>query len=389
MRTRRSVRPTPRRDRPSPVQPRRTTLRDVQAPTPARRQPTDIRCIRRTEFDDLQTSRLITLGQSRRVVVAGQGRVRRRVALRCRQKDNKLAAIAEARRDAVKQAPICGQKTAQERAPGQRDGDQVGHAHQRTWQQFRRGADEDGVGQAAASRWASGLSRGIGHRSNVRVDADHELARILSSAAQHSLARACPQIDRHALVAADQLVQLADVYVEESLADHLSHGRYSSHEEEPALIRFVLVCALVAACTASVPPGATPVPTSAPASITPTTAPATTAVQPTAVPTVAPTTAPGSTTDPYYNPDDKYTPRPTAGAQATPVPLVVGVSGYFIDPDGMALYTFDNDSLGEATCLGGCADNWPPLTVAPDQEVTAGAGVLGTLATIERTDGLR
>ncbi|MGI8929513.1 MAG: COG4315 family predicted lipoprotein [Candidatus Limnocylindrales bacterium] len=102
---------------------------------------------------------------------------------------------------------------------------------------------------------------------------------------------------------------------------------------------------------------------------------------------MAPTTAPGSTTDPYYNPDDKYTPRPTAGAQATPVPLVVGVSGYLIDPDGMALYTFDNDSLGEATCLGGCADNWPPLTVAPDQEVTAGAGVVGTLATIERTDG--
>ncbi len=47
---------------------------------------------------------------------------------------------------------------------------------------------------------------------------------MLPSAPQHSLARACPQINRHALVVTDQLVQLADVYVEKSLADHLSHG---------------------------------------------------------------------------------------------------------------------------------------------------------------------
>jgi predicted lipoprotein with Yx(FWY)xxD motif len=58
-----------------------------------------------------------------------------------------------------------------------------------------------------------------------------------------------------------------------------------------------------------------------------------------------------------------------------------------VGPDGLTLYTFTNDTPGSGTsaCSGGCATNWPPLTV--DGEPSAGDGVTGALATIERDDG--
>lgn len=58
-----------------------------------------------------------------------------------------------------------------------------------------------------------------------------------------------------------------------------------------------------------------------------------------------------------------------------------------VGPDGMTLYVFDNDSSGVSTCTGGCADNWPPLTVADGQGPEGGEGVSGQLATITRDDG--
>jgi predicted lipoprotein with Yx(FWY)xxD motif len=42
---------------------------------------------------------------------------------------------------------------------------------------------------------------------------------------------------------------------------------------------------------------------------------------------------------------------------------------------------------GSSACNGDCAGSWPPLTVAAAGDVTAGAGVTGTLGTITRTDG--
>lgn len=58
-----------------------------------------------------------------------------------------------------------------------------------------------------------------------------------------------------------------------------------------------------------------------------------------------------------------------------------------VGPDGLTLYTFTNDTAGsgESACYDNCAAAWPPLTV--DGEPSAGDGVTGQLATIERTDG--
>ncbi|MBI2757237.1 MAG: hypothetical protein HYX49_01000 [Chloroflexi bacterium] len=59
---------------------------------------------------------------------------------------------------------------------------------------------------------------------------------------------------------------------------------------------------------------------------------------------------------------------------------------YLVNSQGMTLYLLTSDSAATSTCSGGCASNWPPLTVigAP----TAGDGVDAALfGTLVRADG--
>ncbi len=56
-------------------------------------------------------------------------------------------------------------------------------------------------------------------------------------------------------------------------------------------------------------------------------------------------------------------------------------------PNGMTLYTFANDTEGTSNCVDACAANWPPLTAAAGEELTAAGDVMGELGTIERADG--
>jgi predicted lipoprotein with Yx(FWY)xxD motif len=52
-------------------------------------------------------------------------------------------------------------------------------------------------------------------------------------------------------------------------------------------------------------------------------------------------------------------------------------------PDGMTVYTFDQDVGGTSTCYGDCAEEWPPVTAAGD------AQAFGEMTIVERTDGTR
>lgn len=188
------------------------------------------------------------------------------------------------------------------------------------------------------------------------------------------------------------------------------------------MIRLVLVAVLLAACTPAVPAGASPslsaVPAATGLSSTPRSAPLPYGSGDTTLPsgwtpppetprpppsTHGPSTsaAPASCDPVYYDCENKYTPRPPASAAATPKgppptpepagdELVVGTSEdgtYLVSPDGMALYTYANDSPGTSTCNGECAQAWPALTVDPNQQPVAGEGVDGVLATIAREDG--
>lgn len=58
-----------------------------------------------------------------------------------------------------------------------------------------------------------------------------------------------------------------------------------------------------------------------------------------------------------------------------------------VDGQGMTLYMFDSDTQGSgsSTCSGGCADNWPPLSV--EDGTMAGSNVEAELTTFEREDG--
>lgn len=160
---------------------------------------------------------------------------------------------------------------------------------------------------------------------------------------------------------------------------------------------FVALVMLLVGCSQAPGSGATPIPTGTPAALPTSTAPstATATAQPTPSPAVTVPPSMGTAScDPYYsNCEPRYTPRPPASSAATPAgqTLVVGVSaaGKLVDPDGMSLYQLDDDTAGgKPTCLAGCSDNWPPLTVSADGTVqpVGGPGVTGTFTTFERND---
>ena len=60
---------------------------------------------------------------------------------------------------------------------------------------------------------------------------------------------------------------------------------------------------------------------------------------------------------------------------------------FLVGPDGMTLYLFTPDPLGETVCYNQCAENWPPLTVESADALTAAEGIPGELGTVEREDG--
>ncbi|MGH9081677.1 MAG: COG4315 family predicted lipoprotein, partial [Acidimicrobiales bacterium] len=77
----------------------------------------------------------------------------------------------------------------------------------------------------------------------------------------------------------------------------------------------------------------------------------------------------------------------TAGAVVSTAPA--GALGtILVDRSGFTLYRFSMDGPGKTTCTGGCASEWPPLTV-PTAHVTAGTGIAASeLGTITRPDGM-
>ncbi len=94
---------------------------------------------------------------------------------------------------------------------------------------------------------------------------------------------------------------------------------------------------------------------------------------------------------------DYIDPMATASTEASAPPVsatsvdVVTATGplgtYLTGVKGLTLYTFKPDSPNTSTCDGGCAEAWPPFTVASGVEIAAGAGVDKALTTFARADG--
>ena len=92
-------------------------------------------------------------------------------------------------------------------------------------------------------------------------------------------------------------------------------------------------------------------------------------------------------------PASTATPGATPGASAGAAAITVGSAsvGKFgtvlTGPDGRTLYTHNGDSMNASTCTGECLAEWPPLTISGAQQVTAGPGVTGALASFAGANG--
>ncbi len=60
---------------------------------------------------------------------------------------------------------------------------------------------------------------------------------------------------------------------------------------------------------------------------------------------------------------------------------------FLVDSEGITLYMFPRDPLGETVCYDACAERWPPLIVESADAITAAEGIPGEFSTVERTDG--
>jgi predicted lipoprotein with Yx(FWY)xxD motif len=74
---------------------------------------------------------------------------------------------------------------------------------------------------------------------------------------------------------------------------------------------------------------------------------------------------------------------PSAPAGATPPSITASYMPQFktsvLTDGGYALYIFLPDHRQEPTCRGSCAQIWPPVTIAHNQQATAGSGVQTSL----------
>ena len=82
--------------------------------------------------------------------------------------------------------------------------------------------------------------------------------------------------------------------------------------------------------------------------------------------------------------DDSATPA-SAGPSGTVNVAETELGEILVGADGLTLYLFTADRNGQSSCIGACAETWPPITV--DGRATAGDGVdEGKLDTAPRGD---
>jgi predicted lipoprotein with Yx(FWY)xxD motif len=60
---------------------------------------------------------------------------------------------------------------------------------------------------------------------------------------------------------------------------------------------------------------------------------------------------------------------------------------YLVGADGMTLYIYTPDPIGETTCYERCADNWPPMIVDSADDITFPEGIPGEFSVVERDNG--
>jgi predicted lipoprotein with Yx(FWY)xxD motif len=95
----------------------------------------------------------------------------------------------------------------------------------------------------------------------------------------------------------------------------------------------------------------------------------------------------GSKDKPAY-PASNQTPATTrqAGDTVSVKTADTPLGNILVGPNGLTLYGFTNDSAGQSSCTGTCAEAWPPLTVGSDWTVGPGLDS-AVFNTVRRDDG--
>jgi predicted lipoprotein with Yx(FWY)xxD motif len=81
-------------------------------------------------------------------------------------------------------------------------------------------------------------------------------------------------------------------------------------------------------------------------------------------------------------------PAAAPSGAATVAARTVNGASVLVDQAGATLYTNDQDKAGKSQCVSSdCTKIWVPLTLSSGTQPTAGPGVGGTVATVQRPDG--
>lgn len=76
-----------------------------------------------------------------------------------------------------------------------------------------------------------------------------------------------------------------------------------------------------------------------------------------------------------------------AGSATLTVRSVGSAKDVLVDSAGHPVYVSDQERDGMVRCMGQCASEWMPVTLAAGTTPHGGSGVTGTLATVSRSDG--
>ena len=121
----------------------------------------------------------------------------------------------------------------QQRAPRESDGHQVGDARRGSaGSDSAAASDERGVRRGRPCGRARGAARRLGHRRGVGVDAEDEGGGLAGGGVEHRSTVTRADVDRHPLVAGDEIGDLADVHLEQAASDdEANHARQDTRRE--------------------------------------------------------------------------------------------------------------------------------------------------------------
>jgi hypothetical protein len=209
----------------------------MQPPGPRRTARPDFGGSRLAGELDLEAVRDEGRGRRGHELLAGGRDALQPVALDRRDEELKGTPLRDEARESRRDGAVPTEDAAAQRAPRESNGDEIGQTCKLHGRGLRRRDDERGIRNAALARLARGASGGLGHRRGAGIEPEDEGRRLAGCGGEHRPAVTSADIDRHPLVAGDEIRELTDVHLDEAASDDESkHGPEDTRRciEDPA-----------------------------------------------------------------------------------------------------------------------------------------------------------